>query len=142
MERGEAVPPRGDCSEDGRMFTLNTIERHAVCCAVFDARGNGEGGVCPTITGDHENRITDYTAILCYNERRRCDYHIAEGASPTVTAKYGTGGGNTPIVIRRSEETHESISGRHGSVVREQPSGESHGAGRVQQYAPGVQEEQ
>ena len=61
--------------------------------AVFDARGNGEGGVCPTITGDHENRITDYTAILCYNDRRRCDYHIAEGASPTVTAKYGTGGG-------------------------------------------------
>lgn len=60
--------------------------------AVYDARGNGEGGVCPTITGDHENRITDYTAILCWNERRRCDYHIADGAAPTVTAKYGTGG--------------------------------------------------
>ena len=33
---------------------------HAV---VYDARGNGEGGVCPTITGDHENRVTDYTAL-------------------------------------------------------------------------------
>ena len=31
---------------------------------MFDARGNGEGGVCPTITGDHQNRITDYTARL------------------------------------------------------------------------------
>ena len=31
---------------------------------VFDSRGNGDGGVCPTITGDHQNRITDYTAIL------------------------------------------------------------------------------
>lgn len=31
---------------------------------VYDARGNGEGGVAPTITGDHENRITDYTAIV------------------------------------------------------------------------------
>ena len=31
--------------------------------AVYDARGNGEGGVCPTITGDHENRVTDYTAV-------------------------------------------------------------------------------
>jgi len=31
---------------------------------VFDARGNGDGGVVPTITGDHENRITDFTAIL------------------------------------------------------------------------------
>lgn len=31
---------------------------------VFDARGNGDGGVSPTITGDHQNRITDYTAIV------------------------------------------------------------------------------
>lgn len=31
---------------------------------IFDARGNGEGGVSPTITGDHQNRITDYTAIV------------------------------------------------------------------------------
>jgi len=31
---------------------------------VFDARGNGDGWVSPTITGDHQNRITDYTAIV------------------------------------------------------------------------------
>ena len=31
--------------------------------AVWDARGNGNGQICPTITGDHENRITDYTAV-------------------------------------------------------------------------------
>ena len=31
---------------------------------IYDARGNGEGGVSPTITGDHQNRITDYTAII------------------------------------------------------------------------------
>ena len=30
---------------------------------VYDARGNGNGGICPTITGDHENRVTDYTAL-------------------------------------------------------------------------------
>lgn len=39
---------------------------------VYDARGNGTGGVAPTITGDHQNRITDYTAIALeiyeYNE--------------------------------------------------------------------------
>lgn len=32
--------------------------------AVYDARGNGKRKITPTITGDHENRITDYTAIL------------------------------------------------------------------------------
>lgn len=30
---------------------------------VFDARGNGDGRIVPTITDDHESRITDYTAI-------------------------------------------------------------------------------
>lgn len=30
---------------------------------VFDARGNGDGATVPTITGDHQDRITDYTAI-------------------------------------------------------------------------------
>lgn len=34
-----------------------------VRCRVFDARGNGDGKIVPTITGDHENRITDYTSI-------------------------------------------------------------------------------
>lgn len=34
-----------------------------VRCRVFEARGNGDGKIVPTITGDHENRITDYTAI-------------------------------------------------------------------------------
>lgn len=31
---------------------------------IFDARGNGGGEISPTITGDHQNRITDYTAIV------------------------------------------------------------------------------
>ena len=49
-------------------FTVNTVDRHAVAytlknSAVFDARGNGDGKIVPTITGDHESRITDYTAI-------------------------------------------------------------------------------
>lgn len=34
---------------------------------VYDARGNGDGEVCPTITGDHENRVTDYTAVCVQN---------------------------------------------------------------------------
>ena len=31
----------------------------------YDARGNGEGGSDPTLTGDHQNRVTDYTALVC-----------------------------------------------------------------------------
>lgn len=41
-------------------FTILANHPHAVC---FDARGNGDGMHCPTLTGDHENRVTDYTTI-------------------------------------------------------------------------------
>lgn len=36
--------------------------QNVVC---YDARGNGDGAHVPTLTGDHENRVTDYTAMVC-----------------------------------------------------------------------------
>lgn len=32
-------------------------------CVCYDARGNGDGTHSPTLTGDHESRVTDYTAL-------------------------------------------------------------------------------
>lgn len=32
---------------------------------VYDTRGNGAGETVPMITGDHNNRITNYTALCC-----------------------------------------------------------------------------
>lgn len=37
---------------------------HPPLVLVYDARGNGQGIIAPTITGDHQNRVTDYTAIV------------------------------------------------------------------------------
>lgn len=34
-------------------------------CVAYDARGNGDGKTSSTITGDHENRVTDYTTVVC-----------------------------------------------------------------------------
>jgi DNA (cytosine-5)-methyltransferase 1 len=39
----------------------------AVIQAVYDARGNGDGKTVCTITGDHQNRVTDYTALCIGN---------------------------------------------------------------------------
>lgn len=81
---------------EGQMYTLNTVDRPAVCFqqnqrdevrdmgessgaqtaqggthnqnyVCYDARGNGDGKIAPTCTGDHENRVTDYTAICVGN---------------------------------------------------------------------------
>lgn len=57
------------------------ITRSLACCSnakVWDSRGNGDSETCATITGDHENRITDYTNILvtgvdCFNQSETGD---------------------------------------------------------------------
>ena len=35
-----------------------------VICKCYDSRGNGGGETESTLTGDHENRITDYTSVV------------------------------------------------------------------------------
>lgn len=46
----------------------------------YDARGNGDGIHCPTLTGDHENRVTDYTA-LCIGHGEPNSITMAEQAN-------------------------------------------------------------
>ncbi|WP_337581461.1 DNA cytosine methyltransferase [Phascolarctobacterium faecium] len=74
---------------------------------VYDARGNGDGQTVSTITGDHNNRITDYTclvvepAVRCYDigeARLRTPREYIE-KTPTLTARCGTGGNNVPGVV-------------------------------------------
>ena len=49
--------------------TLNsaaTDSDHIPCVVCYDARGNGDGKICPTVTGDHNNRVCDYgTTLIC-----------------------------------------------------------------------------
>lgn len=61
-------------------YTLNTIDRPAV----FDARGNGDGNISPTLTGDHQNRVTDYTAI-CVGNGQVNNISMAEQANTLDT---------------------------------------------------------
>lgn len=71
---------------------------------VYDTRGNGDGETVPTITGDHNNRVTDYTCLAitrCYDigeARLRTPSEYIE-KSPTITARCGTGGNNVPGVV-------------------------------------------
>ena len=40
------------------------LESMSPSVLIYDARGNGDGETAPTITGDHNNRVTDYTACI------------------------------------------------------------------------------
>lgn len=69
---------------------------------IFDARGNGNGKIAPTITGDHENRITDYTAIAIerktFNEQSFSHYKESDKCS-TLKAKAGNIGNGSECLI-------------------------------------------
>lgn len=71
---------------------------------VYGTRGNGDGETVPTITGDHNNRVTNYTCLAitrCYDigeARLRTPSEYIE-KSPTITARCGTGGNNVPGVV-------------------------------------------
>ena len=44
-----------------------TLRAGDVRAVVYDCRGNGDGCTVPNLTGDHENRVTDYTAVCVGN---------------------------------------------------------------------------
>lgn len=93
IDRADTAGCNGAGWRFNESYTLNTIDRHAVCyenhqhggyregCGTlrasggdygggsenivcYDARGNGDGETSCTITGDHQNQITDYTAVV------------------------------------------------------------------------------
>ena len=73
--------------------TLNsaaTDSDHIPCVVCYDARGNGDGKICPNVTGDHNNRITDYTAVIC---QRYATNSSDDGIAGTIDASYYKGNG-------------------------------------------------
>lgn len=56
--------------------TLNSNVAGLEPTVVYDARGNGDGKIVPTLTGDHQNRVTDYTA-LCVGNGQMCNITMA-----------------------------------------------------------------
>lgn len=48
-------------------ITPNTTFGSCKSGKCFDVRGNGNGNIVPTITGDHNNRVTDYTSVVVFD---------------------------------------------------------------------------
>lgn len=120
IDRSETAGANGSGVKENQSYTLNTVDRPAVAYKVFDARGNGDDRTCPTITGDHENRITDYTAIAIerktFNEQSFSSYKES-GKCSTLKAKAGNiGNGSESLVV---EKTSIAVDGYNGAVTGE-----------------------
>jgi DNA (cytosine-5)-methyltransferase 1 len=90
----EATPGHSQRSPSGCDRTSEKV--------IYDARGNGDGRTCPTITGDHENRITDYTAIVTerqtFSEQSFSSYKESDKCS-TLKAKAGNIGNGSECLV-------------------------------------------
>lgn len=69
---------------------------------IFNAQGNGDGQIVPTITGDHESRITDYTAIAIERKtfsEQSFSYYKESGKCSTLKEKAGNIGNGSECLI-------------------------------------------
>lgn len=77
---------QGDIAETLRTPAGGDSTKANLVVECYDARGNGDGTHCPTLTGDHENRVTDYTA-LCIGHGEPNSITMAEQAN-TLTCMH------------------------------------------------------
>lgn len=94
---------KGALVQTEKSATLSTLQDQTLFQpVVYDARGNGDGRTCPNITGDHENRITDYTAIAIerktFNEQSFSRYKESDKCA-TLKAKAGNIGNGSECLI-------------------------------------------
>lgn len=88
------------------------IEQRERTAMTWDARGNGDGAVCNTLTGDHENRITDYTCVIAidrafFNQGQNAQYDpqlYTDGTNPTLVAR-GPNAVAVRYIVRRLTPT-------------------------------------
>lgn len=77
---GEETPTGVGSSAD------KTSKRGGNVPLVFDARGNGDGKTVCTLTGDHQDRVTDYTAIVMATGQSGAE--ILKELSPTLNCNH------------------------------------------------------
>ena len=113
-------------------FTVNTVDRHAVVYSIQEENPAQpvvlesnqvhatvtQTGICPTLPasmglgGGYVPMITDHPAdkpVVFENHAQDARYKEAPTCSTTVVARWGTGGGNTPLVAVPGQVTSYGI---------------------------------
>lgn len=129
--RGYLTPCRKTGKNTGTDIRKSTKKCDSACSVntvVFDARGNGDGNTAPTITGDHNGHISDYTAVVVqgvdlYNQTLTGDKAMTVRAKnqscdhiPCVVYSAGFQGQNSITAGGVSYEAEKSATLRAGVI--------------------------
>lgn len=83
--------------------------------AVYDGRVNGDGAVACTITGDHQNRVTDYTALVfapkvsCVGNGQTCNITMQDLANSLDTMHGQQAVMTTSVDCRNLNESERTV---------------------------------
>ena len=104
FKAGNSATSRGIGWEEERSPTLlagnsGTNRTPAICIrngeftSTYDTRGNGNGEIVNTITGDHESRVTDYTSVIvehmAFAQNMRDELRDLKGRTGALAANHG-----------------------------------------------------
>ena len=91
-----------------RSPTLTTTH-YGEPAGVYDARGNGDGTVAPTMRGDHQNRVTDYTGVIVSLDRASFN----QGKNAKFDFEVSEEGINSPIVAKGPSAVAYAVDARN-----------------------------
>lgn len=94
---GNSAQARGVGYADEQAPTLGGECGGNKAAVVYDARGNGDGVTVPTIVGDHNGKISDYTSIILNDQGGSSISADDSGVAPTIRAEMH---GNVPCVMK------------------------------------------
>lgn len=95
-----------------------------VDAAVYDARGNGDGTLASAVTGDHANRVTDYTAVVV--EPRYYTRDNKTGGAPSDVASITNAhkaGDSAPVVVQSPSATVRRLTAKECERLQAFPDG-------------------
>lgn len=132
FKAGQGAQARGIGWQEERSPTLTAsnsgTQLAPTVCVAYDARGNGDGKTASTITGDHENRITDYTTVVCM-AHGQANAEVCEKCAPCLNCNH-----EQPIVFDK-EVYNSGVNATGGHYISE---GGPAPTLRVDGHPPGV----
>jgi DNA (cytosine-5)-methyltransferase 1 len=81
---------------------------------IYDARGNGTGKLASALTGDHDNRITDYTNVVVENKELK---RKVNNKLPTICI----GNGQAHVTEHYTEEVAQTLNCMHDPMTILEP---------------------
>lgn len=128
-------PQGGGCCDNGKMYTLTSTDVHAVCYRISSDKSNAMLSDNPNagINMTEKSPTLDCTvptpgknqgglAIVFENHAQDARYEEKDKC-PTITSRYGTGGGNVPLVLNDQGGSQMSVTEGVTGTLRAQEHG-------------------